>query len=405
MQTTVRGVRVWDGEEELGLSDVEWLGDRLVAVTPSATDTPDSGLSLIPGLVDTHVHLDTDAVTARADRNWAIVTPPEERSLHVLAQAQTAMRHGVTTLRDLASDPTHFAVSRILDAELLTGPRLVTAGPVGMTAGHGDLFTPPHYPYRPPVADGVDECRKLVRHWARAGAHAIKVYTSGGVLSMGDRVEWRNHTDAELAATVDEAHALGMIVAAHSHSSIGIDRALAADVDSIEHATDMTQRQMDAIAERRIPVAPTLLIHDRLKTRVDDVSADAREKSAALEDARARTLREAGERGVRFVLGTDANGVFTRFGDQMAEVRIMAERLGWDARRALIAATSDAANAIGLGEVTGRIRVGLGADMVLPDGRPWDDIEELDTRRIRAVISRGRIVSGDLRGERLPRPS
>ncbi|MFT4307606.1 MAG: amidohydrolase family protein [Microbacterium sp.] len=396
---TLHGVRVWDGETDLGGCDISWAEDRIVAVAASAPDTPSCGLSLIPGLVDTHVHLDTDAITPRIDRAWAIVTPPEERSLHVLAHAQTAMRHGVTTLRDLASESAHFAVSRVLESGVVTGPRLLTAGPVGMTAGHGDLFTPPHYPHRPPVADSPDECRRLVRQWARAGAHAIKLYTSGGVLSMGDRVEWRNQTDAELAATVDEAHALGMLVAAHSHTSAGVERALAAGVDSIEHGTDMTIAQMETIAERRIPVAPTLLIHDRIHERAEEIPTPSRQKSSALEQARERTLREAGRRGVRFVLGTDANGVFTRFGEQMTEVRIMARRLGWDAERALTAATSDAADAIGMGERIGRIRPGWAPDMVLMAGTPWREIAELDTARIRAVVSRGKVVSGALPGQ------
>lgn len=394
--TTITGVTVWDGERERGLSDVTWEGDRILTVAPSAEGTVDTGLSLIPGLVDTHVHLDTDAITGKADRAWGIITPPEERSLHALAHAQTAMHHGVTTLRDLASEPAYFALSRMLDSGVITGPRVLTAGPVGMTAGHGDLFTPPHYPHRPPVADSPDECRKLVRHWARAGADAIKVYTSGGILSIGDKVSWRNHTDAELAATVDEAHALGMLVAAHSHSVEGIDRALQAGVDSIEHGTAMSIAQMEILAERRIPVAPTLLIHARLDAQAEGTSDEAREKSLALSAVRDHTLTEGGRRGVRFVLGTDANGVFTTFGDQMEELRIMAARIGWDAERTLKAGTSDAADAIAMGQTVGRIRSGLGADLVLMDGRPWQDIAELDTDRIRAVVSRGRLVAGEL---------
>ena len=394
--TRIDGVEVWDGERSLGLSSVEWDGDRIVAVTPDPEGGPASGLSVVPGLVDTHVHLDTNAITGQADRSWAIVTPPEERSLHVLAHALRAARGGVTTMRDLASDTTHLAVGRMLDSGILEGPRLYGAGPVGMTAGHGDLFTPPHYPHRPPVADSPDECRRLVRTWARAGSLAIKVYTSGGVLSMGDKVSWRNHTDAELAATVDEAHALGMLVAAHSHTAEGIDRALAAGVDSIEHGTGMTEEQMDVLAARRIPVAPTLLIHDRLEARAVGVTEEAHAKSVEMAQVRGDRLRRAGEAGIRFVLGTDANGVFTLFGDQMEEVRAMADLFGWTAERALQAATSDAADAIGLGDLVGRVRPGAGADLVLLRGRPWERIDELDTSRIAAVVARGRILSGSL---------
>ena len=111
---------------------------------------------------------------------------------------------------------------------------------------------------------------------------------------------------------------------------------------------------------------------------------------------RGNRLREAGQAGVRFVLGTDANGVFTSFGDQMEEVRLMAQLFGWDAERALRAATSDAADAINLGALVGTLRAGMAADFVVIEGRPWEDIAELDTDRIRAVVARGRVQAGEL---------
>ncbi|MDF2991125.1 MAG: amidohydrolase [Microbacterium sp.] len=394
--TTLRGVSLWDGEIDRGLCDLSWSGGSIVAVTPSPAGTIDSGLSVIPGLVDTHVHLDTNAITGQADRSWALITPPEERSLHILAHARRALEGGVTTLRDLASETAHFAVSRVLDAGIVDGPRLYGAGPVGMTAGHGDLFTPPHVTHRPPVADSPDECRKLVRHWARAGAAAIKVYTSGGILSMGDKIEWRNHTDAELAATVDEAHALGMLVAAHSHTSEGIDRALRAGADSIEHGSQMTPQQLVDLSRDRIPVAPTLLIHEKLTAKAVGVTDEAHDKSHGALGDRDELFRAAGAAGIRYVLGTDANGVFTLFGDQMEEVRLMASKFGWTPARALEAATSDAADAIGLGELVGRVRGGLAADFVVLEGRPWEDISELHTDRIRAVVARGKVQAGAL---------
>jgi imidazolonepropionase-like amidohydrolase len=394
--TALRGVSLWDGESDRGLVDITWSGDRLTEVSASAAGTPDSGLSVIPGLVDTHVHLDTNAITGVADRSWAIITPPEERSLHILAHAQRALAGGVTTMRDLASETSHFAVGRILDSGIVDGPRLYGAGPVGMTAGHGDLFTPPHYAHRPPTADSPDECRKLVRHWARAGATAIKIYVSGGILSMGDKIEWRNHTDAELAATVDEAHALGMLVAAHSHTAAGIDRALAAGADSIEHGSEIRDDQLPTLVAQRVPIAPTLLIHERLKAKATGVTDEAHAKSHGTVGDRDEHFRTTAAAGIRYVLGTDANGVFTLFGDQMEEVRLMASSFGWTPERALESATSDAADAIGLGDLIGRVRPGLAADFVVLDGRPWDDIAELHTDRIRAVVARGKVQVGSL---------
>ncbi len=391
---------VWDGEREHPRAVLSWSGDRIVAIEEPPVDAPphDPQLSVIPGLIDTHVHLDAAATPGVAGTAWPIVTPAAERSIHAIAHARRAAQAGVTTLRDLSSSEVQFAVARALDAGLVPGPRLLTHGPVGMTAGHGDLFTPPHYPHRPPVADSPDECRRLVRQWARAGAHGIKIYTSGGVLSMGDKVGWRNQTEAEIAATVDEAHALGMLVAAHTHTALGVDIALRFEVDSIEHGTGIEQRHWDTLLERNIPVAPTLLINDAIADRRFPVSDEAAHKARAVVIERDRNFAQAGAAGVRFVLGTDANGVMVRFGDQLEELRLMARAFGWSSERALRAGTSDAADAVGLRASTGRVRAGLGADFLVVQGRPWEDIDALRSENLVAVVSRGELISGTLPG-------
>jgi len=387
------GIALWDGERDRGPSRISWSGDRIEAVEPAADRYP--GVAVIPGLIDTHVHLDTNAVTGAGPGDaWPLVTPPEEQALHVLGHTLRFAAAGVTTLRDLCASPVQIAVGRALDEGAVSGPRLLSFPPVGMTAGHGDLFTPPRFRHRPPVADSPDECRALVRRWAREGAHGIKVYTSGGILSMGDQVRWRNQTRAEIAATVDEAHALGLPVAAHSHTAEGIDIALAEGADSIEHGTGMTREQFGPLADRQVPVAPTLLINDLLAAGEGGVRPEAQAKAAAVVAGRAGTLRAAAQAGVRFVLGTDANGRFVRHGGQHDELRQMQSAFGWSAERVLVAATADAAAAIGRGSTLGRVAPGHAPDLVIVRGRPWLDLGELTTGNIVAVICRGRLVSG-----------
>ena len=387
------GFPLWDGERERGPARITWSGDRIEAVEPSGARYPD--LAVIPGLIDTHVHLDTNVVNGDGPGDaWPLVTPPEEQAVHVLGHALRFAAHGVTTLRDLAASPVQIAVGRALDEGAVTGPRLLAFGPVGMTAGHGDLFTPPRFRDRPPVADGPDQCRALVRSWAREGANGIKIYTSGGVLSMGDKVRWRNQTRPEIAATVDEAHALGMLVAAHSHTAAGIEIALDEGADSIEHGTGMTPGQFGRLVDGRIPVAPTLLVNDVLARGGADIRPEAQQKAAAIVAGRAPVLRAAGEAGVRFVLGTDANGRFVRHGGQLDELRRMSEAFGWTASRALVSATSDAAAAIGMGDSLGRVAPGFAPDLVIVRGRPWLDLAALTTDSIVAVICRGRLVAG-----------
>lgn len=392
--TVLDGIRVWDGERDAGATRLSWEADRL-ALTPAAEERR-PGLCAIPGLVDTHVHLLGAAAGGGDTFTWPLVTTREEQTLHAAANAQRAMRHGVTTLRDLAGDEAQVAVGRAFDLGIMPGPRVLVSGPVGMTAGHGDLFIPPAVRERAPVADGPDECRRLVRTWARAGLTGIKIFTSGGVLSIGDKVGWRNHTREELRATIDEAHALGMLVAAHAHSETGIQIAIEEGVDSIEHGTELTHPQAELLAGRGTPVGPTLLINEIIAQGKASASAEAQAKAAALVAKRDDLLRAAAGAGVRFVLATDASGYFVKFGDQMAEVRRMAEVLGIPAATALRAATSDAADSIGLGSVTGRLTPGLGADFVVLRGRPWERIEDLATENIVAVVCRGEVVAGRL---------
>lgn len=394
-------VEVWDGQNALGARSLSWAGGSIAAVgEPTGT----SEYSVIPGLVDTHVHLvgfagGRSRVKGFDTFTWPLVTSREEQALHATANAQQAMRLGVTTLRDLGADEMQASIGRVFDTGILPGPRLLASGPVGMTAGHLDLFTPRAVVDRPPTADSPDACRALVRRWARAGLTGIKTYTSGGVLSMGDKVNWRNHTRAEIAATVDEAHALGMLVACHTHSAEGIQIALDEGMDSIEHGTGMTAEQAAVVAERGISVAPTLLINDMIARAEVPVSAEAQEIAAALVATRDELLRSAAAAaGVRFVLGTDANGYFLEFGDQWRELVRMVEVLGYPPARALRAATADAAAAVGLGGVVGRIAPGLGADFVVLRGRPWEDAAAMSADNIVAVVCRGELVAGALPG-------
>jgi imidazolonepropionase-like amidohydrolase len=403
MLHSLTGVSLWDGTSDRGTSTLEWTTTEtdatVTAVTPtsSADESGAPEFSVIPGLIDTHVHLVGNATSATVDfLTWPLMTRPEEQTLHALANARKAMRGGVTTVRDLAADDIQFSLRRAIDAAVVSGPRLLAHGVVNMTAGHSDLFIPPAFETRKPVADGPDACRALVRHWARAGTDGIKIPVSGGVLSVGDKSSWRNYTRAEIAAIVDEAHAFGMLVAAHAHTEAGIDVALEEGVDSIEHGTLMTERQAHAIAEKGLTVAPTLLINERIAAGLNGVSAEQSHKAQELVIRRDSLMRTAADAGVDFVLGTDANGHHVRFGDQMEEVRLMASVFGWTAERALQSATTRAAAAIRRSSSIGSLTEGHAADFLVVRGRPWENIADLTTENIVAVVSRGEVVFGQL---------
>lgn len=392
-------VVVWDGLEEIGPQTIEWDGDRITQLSPgSRNGNGGSGLSVIPGLIDTHVHI---TGPARPDRSytygtWPLVTSGPEQALHTAALAQEALRHGVTTVRDMASDQRPVAARRCFDAGILRGPRVVAFGVVNMTAGHQDLFTPPDATVRPPTADGPDDCRALVRWYARAGVDGIKVMTGGGVLSSGDKAGWRNYTAAELDAIVDEAHALKLPVAAHAHTEDAIAAALEAGVDSIEHGTLITRDQASEVAARGLTVAPTLVINDGIADGTVPADDASRDKAAALVADRDACMRAAVEAGVRFVLGTDTNGTMLPWGSAFRELASMVSVLRYASHEALRAATALAASALGMGDQIGRIDVGYRPDLLVVRGKPWEDVTSLSDDSLVAVISRGQVVHGEL---------
>lgn len=395
MPDKLDGITIWDGTRPLGPSRLAWDVNEIREVQEAQDRFP--GLSVIPGLIDTHVHLVSDAGGGTVDYlSWPLVTPPEERVLHGVAQARRALMGGVTTVRDMAAGREQVAIRRGFDLGLVPGPRVFAHGIVGMTAGHGDLFTPPSVPeaFRRPTADGPDACRRLVREYARMGMDGIKITTSGGVLSVGDKNEWRNYTREEIRAIIDEAHALSLPVAAHAHTVAGIQVALEEGVDSLEHATLMTREQAQMARERGITVAPTLLILDRIASGVSAAPAESRVKAQPLQSGRSQALKAALEEGVEFVLGTDASGHMP-FGLEMDEVRAMGQ-LGLSPTAALVAATSRAARALGQAGRLGCVRVGALPDFVVVKGRPWETLDALRTENIVAVVARGRVMMGAL---------
>lgn len=381
------------------------VADRVVArVGPSVSvDVPGdfitidcTGRTIMPGLIDGHVHLLSYAGTGTKDIHlWNVTTFVEEQTLHAAANALTALRCGVTTVRDMAGSRPEVAVKHAIDDGVLYGARVVASGFVGMTAGHGDLFCPAAIERRlwQPV-DGPHECRKLVRQYARDGVDFIKICTSGGVLSVGDKAEWRNFTIEETNAIVDEAHALGMRVAAHAHTRSGIRQALDAGVDTLEHGSDLDDNLIEMLIERGTFLCPTLAISEYILTNGEErgVPTESLAKAHRMRERQVASLRAAWEAGVRFFMGTDSCNTFA-FGSHAWELELMCRYLGMSAMDAIVCATSNAAAALDLGDTTGRITHGFAADLLIVDGNPLDDITCFQRpERILGTFRDGRLV-------------
>jgi imidazolonepropionase-like amidohydrolase len=244
------------------------------------------------------------------------------------------------------------------------------------------------------TADGADECRKRVREYARMGVDLIKICTSGGTLSLGDKTEWRNYTDAEIDAIVDEAHALGLRVAAHAHTRTGITAALVAGVDTLEHGSDLDEDLVELMLGQGTFLCPTLSISEFMTEhgRQRGLVAEQLDKAELLRERRLMSVRRAHRAGVRIIAGSDSSNTM-RFGNHARELVLLHEQIGMTPAEVLVAATSAAAEALGLGSRTGTVASGMWADLLLVDGDPLADLSVLtDRRRLRAVFREGRAI-------------
>jgi imidazolonepropionase-like amidohydrolase len=357
------------------------------------------GSSVLPGLIDTHVHLTTNSDHRRvvSSASFRGEVPTQEKLLHGLRNAYRALRAGFTTLRVMGHrDAGEVQMRNLIEDGLLLGPRLrVAPWWITMTHGHGDLFYPKYVQRREwDTADGVDACRTAVRLQARHGADFIKVMASGG-MSEGERPHWPNYSTAELRAIVEEAHDLDLKVAAHAVSTEGIRRALAAGVDSIEHGSYLTPELAQEMVDRGTFLVPTLAFNDwcqREGTR-RGLTPDA---VRGLQDAHDRALESfslAHRVGVQIAMGTDSSGTLCPFGAHARELELYV-KYGMSVNEALTTATTTAARLLDLDHDIGRLAPGYLGDLVVVSGDVRQGLAPLTVATgIAAVVARGRLVS------------
>lgn len=355
-----------------------------------------SGKTLMPGLIDGHVHLLSYAGEGYRDVHlWNVLTFIEEQAIHAAANAVKALRAGVTTVRDMAGSRPEISAKHATRDFVVPGSRIVASGFVGMTAGHGDMFVPACIERRMwRTADGPDACRQLVREYARDGVDLIKICTSGGVLSLGDEVGWRNYTSEEVRVVVDEAHALGKRVAVHAHTRAGIAQALDAGVDTLEHGSELDLPLVEQMVKQGTWLCPTLAISEFVVTRGvgRGIPAAAIEKAKPMRQRRVKSMVMAFRAGVKMFMGTDSCNTMP-FGSHAWELELMRRDIGMSAMDAITAATGRAAEAVGLGGKTGTIETGKWADLLVVDGDPVADLTVLqDEARLLGVFRDGRLL-------------
>jgi imidazolonepropionase-like amidohydrolase len=386
----IRAARLFDGESAVVVNNPVVLVDEgSIAGIHSGVHVPEGvelvdlgNVTLLPGLIDTHVHLAFDAGPDPVGRLMDCDDDELLEGMHTAAR--TALAAGVTTVRDLG-DRGYLALKLRdeLAVEPSSGPEVLPAGPP-ITTSRGHCW------FLGGEADGVDGVRAAVREHVERGVDVIKVMASGGELTNGSHPHLSQYGLAELRAAVDEAHRAGLPITAHAHAGQAIADVVAAGFDSIEHCSFMTEDGVEprpeviaALARADVTVSATMGFlpgftpPPGIATRIPGFMA---------------VLRQLDEAGVAVVCGTDAGIGPPKPHDILPQgVAMLMDVLGWTAVDALRAATSVAARFCRVGGRKGRLAAGFDADILAVAGDPLADISALCD--VRAVIRAGHLVT------------
>ena len=377
-------------------------GDKIVSVTPGgslpagAERIDLSHATVLPGFVDAHTHvlLQGDITAEDYDKQLLKQSIPY-RAILAARNAQIALSHGFTALRDLETEGAMYAdvdLKQAIANGEIPGPHMQVAtramAPTGMYGPLGyswELRIPQGVQY----VDGPAEIRKAVREQVMYGADWIKYYSDHGYFYGPDGVlhSHVNFTDEEAKAIVDETHRIGKKVAAHAIGNDGIAAALRAGVDTIEHGDGLTEPQMEEMARRGIYWVPTIAVGAY-------VASGRQGNWPKMVDTEKAAFQLALKKGVKIVLGTDAGGFDWRDLNEAKEFEYYVN-YGMTPQQAIRTATTTAAELLGWSDKMGTIEPGKWADLVAVSGDPLKDITELE--RVKFVMKAGAIFKNDLR--------
>jgi len=401
-EVAVKAGRILDVRTGNYLSDqIIWIeGDRIKEVGKAADVQKDlpSGAKIIdlshstvlPGLIDCHVHLTMNPWLA-GPAGLHISYPRE--ALIGARNARVTLEAGFTTVRNVAAHGySDIALRDAINAGDVPGPRILASGPaLSITGGHADEnFLGPQFDFSSDgVADGVDGVMKKVRENIKYGADVIKFMATGGVLSEGDNPALAQYSPEEMKAIVDTAHGLGRKVAAHAHGALGIKYAVLAGVDSIEHGSYINDEDIQLMKEHGTYLVPTVYLQDWMAQHMESLGLTPNmiEKAKIVLPIAAKNESHAFRSGVKIALGTDA-AVYPH-GLNAHEFGKMVE-MGLTPLQSIQAGTVNAADLLGWSDRVGTIEPGRFADLVAVDGDPLANAQVLEN--VRFVMKGGEVI-------------
>jgi imidazolonepropionase-like amidohydrolase len=405
MSLLLRQVRVLDVDAATvsAPQDVLTEGNRILRIAPAIDDAGAAqvvdcgGRTLMPGLIDLHVHV----TAVRMDLAAQACMPNVFVMLRALPILQGMLERGFTTVRDAGgAEP---ALAAAIEQGLAPGPRLFVSGrALSQTGGHGDFR--PRSDHLPPVdscacgfrigavarvVDGVDAVRKAVREELQMGAHQIKIMASGGVASPADPIDALGYSEDEIRAIVAEAAGRHTYVMAHAYTAESIARAVRCGVRTIEHGNLVDAETARLMAEHGVFAVPTLVTYRALVEQGPALGLppESVAKAKGVFDRGVEALRILSEAGVKIGFGTDLLG--DTHERQNEELRIRAEVL--PPRQVLASATTLAAEVLNQTGQLGVVAEGALADLLLVDGNPLDSLDCLaePRRSLRLVVKDG----------------
>lgn len=350
--------------------------------------------TLLPGLIDMHVHLESETNPGKYLERY--VNNDADNAFNAVGFAKTTLMAGFTTVRELGGSGVNTSLRNAINKGKIDGPRIFSVGKsIATTGGHADptngmnseLMGDPGP--KEGVVNNIDDARKAVRQRYKNGADLIKITATGGVLSVAKSSSNPQFSEEEIRAIVETAKDYDFHVAAHAHGDEGMQRAIRAGVKTIEHGTKMSDETMELMKEHDAYLVPTITAGKEVteKAEIDGyypevVVPKAREIGPQIQDMFARAYKK----GVPIAFGTDA-GVF-KHGENAREFVYMTEA-GMPAMEAIQSATITNARLLKMEDKIGQLQEGFLADIIAVDGDPTENIESL--QQVKFVMKEGKI--------------